>query len=724
MSPFVGQSHADRPLLYPETFFMKRSVFSFVFLLFVIQNYAQIPLNGLAAWYPFSGNLQDSSGNGNHALSSGNTYVADRFGNPGKAVYVGGNPDSIRFPVSGFTPMNGDFGISVWINSGFQRREHLFNLGDFSGATNDNFQVSLNNGVAAYVYWNGAGGNQLLAGQPSQICEGKWHHVAISRRNDTLRIWFDKQLRSIAYYNQPIGLNDAFVCGNSVFPYMGSIDDLAFYNSGLNDSLVSVLYHDQQPLQLLSPRSTDMYPLNTNCHIEWKAAATVSSLNLDYSIDGGMSWNTIATAVPANSLSYTWPMNFPFGTSVIVRIADAQNANIAVNSGAFGMSEYHWEMVNTQCAFSNRDGAGLLSFNGKLWLLGGWNPYDTTLLPGYTLNEVWSSVDGANWVLDTVAPWDPRHTSGWLVYDNKMWVIGGDGNSGYLINDVWSSTDGHTWIQVTDSLPMPARMTHMTAVRDNKMLVFGGQLIPGVGSPYDVVYDDVWESTDGANWTQICTNAPWSPRAQIEHYCVDSSQTIWMLGGGTYYDRHYYNDIWKSADGANWTKVMDNAPWPGRQYSEVAYFDNRLWVLDGWDGDDNRDDVWYSDDGTNWHELRNTPWPKRHAASVCEHDSSLWMVAGNLWNDSWRLRKMNIPAGVSPVQSLSANFTIAPNPGQNSITITSESAPGIIELLDITGRMLKTETSSALTSLIDISAFAPGVYYIRTNAGVKPFIKQ
>ena len=36
---------------------------------------------------------------------------------------------------------------------------------------------------------------------------------------------------------------------------------------------------------------------------------------------------------------------------------------------------YRWSCVNSEVAWSPRDGAQLVSFQGKLFLLGGWNQY-------------------------------------------------------------------------------------------------------------------------------------------------------------------------------------------------------------------------------------------------------------------------------------------------------------------------------------------------------------
>ena len=80
-----------------------------------------------------------------------------------------------------------------------------------------------------------------------------------------------------------------------------------------------------------------------------------------------------------------------------------------------------------------------------------------------------------------------------------------------------------------------------------------------------------------------------------------------------------------------------SAAWTPRQYHEVAAFDGRLWVLEGWN-QANRNDVWHSADGVVWQELPDTPWRPRHAASVVVHAGALWMIAGNnMESDVWKL---------------------------------------------------------------------------------------
>jgi hypothetical protein len=64
------------------------------------QSYAQnvpayVPTNGLVAWWPFTGNAIDSSGNGINGIVNGATLTTDRFGNANKAYSFNGSSNSI-----------------------------------------------------------------------------------------------------------------------------------------------------------------------------------------------------------------------------------------------------------------------------------------------------------------------------------------------------------------------------------------------------------------------------------------------------------------------------------------------------------------------------------------------------------------------------------------------------------------------------------------------------
>jgi len=323
------------------------------------------------------------------------------------------------------------------------------------------------------------------------------------------------------------------------------------------------------------------------------------------------------------------------------------------------MSErYEWVNVTMTAPFAPRDGAGALVFKDRMWLLGGWNPYDKVHFPRICNNEVWSSADGLNWELvkpntfldstfDPASDWEGRHTAGYVVFRNKMWIVGGDANQGYYITDIWNSADGKTWNRVTERPPWAPRVLHHTLVFKDRIWVMGGQTVPQFAPADECVYRDIWTSADGVSWEKIEPKEPyWLACGLIGGNAVFQGR-IWVLGGATYDTpkaptRYLSNAVWSSADGVNWQCHVEKAPWPPRDYQDVAVFDNKLWVLEGSNGPGkgNRNDVWYSPDGVTWNEIPDTPWEPRHAASVFVFQDALWMVAGNnMKSDVWKLLK-------------------------------------------------------------------------------------
>ena len=165
--------------------------------------------------------------------------------------------------------------------------------------------------------------------------------------------------------------------------------------------------------------------------------------------------------------------------------------------------------VTRKAAFPSRDGAGALAYKGRMWLIGGWNPNDKKYFPRDCVNDVWSSTDGKEWVLEkpntfttTWTPgkdWEGTHTAGYVVHQGRMWIIGGDPLQGHYQPDVWSSDDDRNWHFVNRGKPVPwcPRVLHYTVAFQNRIWVVGGQTLPQFAPADEVVYHDVWSSGDG-----------------------------------------------------------------------------------------------------------------------------------------------------------------------------------------------------------------------------------
>ncbi|MBA2611037.1 MAG: T9SS type A sorting domain-containing protein [Bacteroidetes bacterium] len=611
--------------------------------------------NLLVGYWPFNGNAADLSGNGNNAILNGVTLTKDREGNANSAYHFANNTDLITIPSSFYTPLDSNFTISFWFRSNFDMRMNLFNIND-SGLYQSNFNIAINDGTGVNSngiigFWNSSGVNDVVSGTAGYYSDNIWHNVLITRDTGVVKLFVDgDQTINNGYYLSAIGINNPITIGSSLFPFYGDVDDLIIYERALSAAEINnIVKNSNATPYITSPKITDAYFINDTVKIKWVKAIGYDTIKIQYSLDNGGSWQMIANNIDVDSLNFSWiTPNLP-GAECLIKITDVNNATKFAISDKFLISKYKWQLVNSNAAFSVRDGAEGYSFQNKMYLMGGWNPTDSLNYPLITNKEIWQSTDGNTWTLIDTADWEVRHYYGSQVHNNKMWVIGGDQLRGHFQKDIWNTSDGLNWNKVCDSVPWGDRWMYMTCSFNNKLWVMGGQKVVGWANTIDTVYNDVWNSSDGINWNLVTDSAAWSPRAQINAVCVFNNK-MWIIGGGTYNGiRKYYNDVWNSSDGINWTPVTHQSPWDAREFHEIIVYDNAIWIIGGYDDSGNKKDVWYSEDGITWHELKNTPWPPRHGTSVFNHNQSLWVVAGNMWNDSWRLNTLVCPALISPI---------------------------------------------------------------------------
>jgi hypothetical protein len=299
-----------------------------------------------------------------------------------------------------------------------------------------------------------------------------------------------------------------------------------------------------------------------------------------------------------------------------------------------------WVKVTDQAGWQPRDSQGEVAYGDRLWILGGWfNSYQPCP------RDVWSSADGVSWTrVREVAPWKHGDLPMSLVFDDKMWFMGGWYNGrlpGHSAgNEVWWSTDGAEWHQATASAGWTPRLAAGAVVFDDRMWILGGTENYFFGDR-DSLRNDVWYSSDGTNWTLATADAGWAPRAY--HQAVAHNGRIWVLGGGNYLpENEFRNDVWCSEDGVNWEQVTEAASWGARLWFSSVIYRDRMWVLGGWaEETDNFGDVWYSEDGEGWKQLRSDViWKARHEHSAFVFQDRIWVAGGHarpLNSEVWSL---------------------------------------------------------------------------------------
>jgi len=204
----------------------------------------------------------------------------------------------------------------------------------------------------------------------------------------------------------------------------------------------------------------------------------------------------------------------------------------------------------------------------------------------------------------------------YLYFNNLHWIIGGSDASRH--NDVWNSTDGINWTQIAATTAFPAKSFISGCVYDDKMWIFGGS----TGITNDPI---IWSSSDGITWVNSGSLPSIYPLHAIN--LIVFNNKIWIFGGCEAPNRGVNNgDIYNSSNGSDWTYIGAGA-YGARQYSSVLFYNNYIYLIAG-ANTAYVNDVWRSSDGINWSQISIGQFTERYGQRGAIYNNKMWIVCG------------------------------------------------------------------------------------------------
>ncbi|MBN1760816.1 MAG: hypothetical protein JW863_20980 [Chitinispirillaceae bacterium] len=308
-----------------------------------------------------------------------------------------------------------------------------------------------------------------------------------------------------------------------------------------------------------------------------------------------MEWDIGATGKPVVTTTGTVQLP-PFKAPVsylkcIFRATD--NEGLSTTDTMFVHAALLWMSVSPPKELLGRNGHSLVSYSNQLLLVAG------------KRNDVWNSSDGISWTLLTDdAPFGNLFGHTTTVFNGALWIVGGKIGPKLFGTSIWNSSSGARWERAS-KMPFDKRVYHSAAVFRGKLWIIGG-----LGdSETDPILNDIWSSADGVNWMLVTKNAPFAPR--YGHACTVFNNKLYVLGGfnDAVGSQRSFNDVWESADGVTWTCTDKNAPFSKDRYHCALAFDEKLWMVGGYDNESGVDqftDILYTANGTIWTDLTGT----------------------------------------------------------------------------------------------------------------------
>ena len=312
-----------------------------------VPNY--VPINGLIGWWPFNGNANDESGNGNNGTVSGATLSIDRLGNINNAYFFDGIDDKIEcgfVPNSNFSS-NASWSYSLWMNPNGIKYGRLLSFTSNNSGGDLTFVHQLVFDVDNKLYFNCA----QFTGQPnapyvmpvSQVLPlNVWHHVIIEYSNNIASIYINSVLSATAAYNGPLSLDGSnselhigYIPNEPLYRFAGKQDDIGIWNRALTPCEIKKLYTS-------GSFSVSSSSSNTIC--------VGQSLNLTAAGASTYTWSTGATS-QSISVSPTVSTVYTVSTTYSLGCTDSRTFSITVNA-CTGLNEAE-SVINSVLIFPN-----------------------------------------------------------------------------------------------------------------------------------------------------------------------------------------------------------------------------------------------------------------------------------------------------------------------------------------------------------------------------------
>jgi hypothetical protein len=350
---------------------MKKLLYLFLGLLFISQHIvaqvpSSVPTDGLVGYWPFNGNANDETGNGNNGTVNGAILSTDRFGSENNSYFFDGNASKIYFNLNSIEntiPSGSELTTSLWVKSSDLNGPLISMRGgnilyDFNIGTLSDILISPGNyGIFVRDVCCGTGNNKFA----SNPIDGNWHMLTIVRySNGLMHLYKDGLLDEVTEPGNngelvfdsefmTFGAEEVWIVGaqgscgscNSVDQQHlnGQLDDIGIWNRALTEQEVANLYASNSSNEcstlvintgILSTNpvaynsTVNIYPNPANDQI------TIDCGNLD-NVEG---WNIKITNMlgqevfsqPMNTQQYVIPLNTWTGQGMyFVKIINAQN---------------------------------------------------------------------------------------------------------------------------------------------------------------------------------------------------------------------------------------------------------------------------------------------------------------------------------------------------------------------------------------------------------------
>ena len=201
---------------------------------------------GLVAYYPFNGNANDESSNGNDGVVYGSILTEDRFGNENSAYEFDGNSNYIEIENTA-NLIERNHTLCCWV---YTSDDDGFLVGKGQdGEWNDPYAIYLANSKFKYNIREDYP-NVYSIETTENIVTNEWYFLVGTYDGNEIKFYVNGEIYgSLETGGQPLANQDLnLMIGSSSTPNVamlsGILDDIRIYNRALTDEEIQFLYNE------------------------------------------------------------------------------------------------------------------------------------------------------------------------------------------------------------------------------------------------------------------------------------------------------------------------------------------------------------------------------------------------------------------------------------------------------------------------------------------------
>lgn len=303
-----------------------------------------VPTNGLVGWWPFNGNANDESGNGNNgSYVTGVNPTSDRNGASNSAMGFSGQGSITlsNLPTTG----SQDFTIAGWLSTSnaSTARKGIACWGQDIPWQGTYFFVNPN-GKLAFDFAYNAGPRSTAS-----VNDAQWHFISVTNSNGFIQLYVDgvpngqgKQmsLPNITGNTKSIGTNTPNIIASG-YDFAGKLDDIAIWDRALTQQEILALYFGCNDSLQLQPQNFTAYT--------------------------GTGWANFKCRSTDTATSYQWQQNIVSGWTNLSNFGNytgSTSDSLVITGVTSAMNNYGYRCIVTGCTTDTSDAAVLTVVNG------------------------------------------------------------------------------------------------------------------------------------------------------------------------------------------------------------------------------------------------------------------------------------------------------------------------------------------------------------------------